>query len=144
MRDKIENKNKTESSSHLNEGKGSNDVEEVNIYPQKKITDIDRRLENIEKMMGVAENVAEKAIETWENNQKRKSENELKDLLYRNEQHKRTGNILIGIILAIFILCLVSMFMKQFDLVKLILSSSLAVGAGAGLTSFLQRRSKEK
>jgi hypothetical protein len=54
-------------------------------------------------------------------------------------QHKRTVKLIAVFLLIIFTLCLVSLFLNQFELVKWILSSSFAVGAGAGITNFLKK-----
>lgn len=140
----MNDKDKQLSSSQLQSDPLFEELNEDITYPQKGIVDIDRRLEQIEKMVDVAQEVAGQAIKSWENNQKRKANNQQKELLIKNDQHKRITWILTSILTAIFILCLISMFMKQYDLTKLILNSSLAIAAGAGLSTFVQNKNKDK
>jgi len=59
---------------------------------------------------------------------------------FRDSQHKRATKLIVILISVLFILSFVALILKEYELVKWILSLSFAVGAGAGITSLIKKR----
>jgi hypothetical protein len=117
-----------------------NGSEQSSLVPSRQtIVEFDQRLKNIEKMVEVVKHVADKGISEWGEQQERKAENERLHQEIHDGQHKRATWVFAGIVGVIFILCFTSLLKGEYELVKWILGSSFALGAGAGLTSLLQR-----
>ena len=106
-------------------------------YP---IVEIDKRLTNIERAIESFENIASDAITTWSNNKQQQNELEKEKDKLNDIQHKRVTNLVMMMIIVIFVLTLLSLLYKEYEFVKWILSSSFAVGAGAGITSFIKKK----
>ncbi len=122
------------------------DVVEIN-YELERIND---KVQNIERIAGTIESLADSGLKSWEKylqqkDEREKREAELKRLVHEKEieaedkKHKRAVTILGGSILIVFILLLTAMLIAQYDLVKVILSSTLAVAGGAGITTMFKK-----
>lgn len=105
-----------------------------------ELVSFDQRLTNIEKITNTVDHVADKALESWSHYLGQKNESEKREIETRNIQHKRASQILLVSIILVFTLLMVSIFKDQYDLVKIILGSSLALAAGAGLSSAFKTR----
>lgn len=116
------------------------ELQEVEKDRQPNIEQLDVRMRNIEKIAQTIENVTEKGFASANEYLKKKAEQEKLDLELEDRQHKRSIWILGCVILALFTLLMAAMLLKQFELVKIILGSALAVGSGAGITSLFKRK----
>jgi hypothetical protein len=99
-----------------------------------------RRLQNIEQLIETIGQVADKGVESWSQSQKRKAEGEEHARNVEDMQHRRACWILAYACALVFGLAAFSLWKDQYELVRLILSSSLAVAAGAGLTSVFRAK----
>ena len=104
------------------------------------IEQLNVRMKHIEKIAQTVEMVAEKGFETADKYFDNKAEQEQLNSELGDKQHKRSVFVLFGVILLVFILAMTAMILKQFDLVKIILASTLAVGGGAGITNLFKRK----
>lgn len=102
------------------------------------IVEIDQRLKNIEKIVDVVKHVSDRAVESWNKNLEQKTQQAEKEAALVDAQHRRSTMVLVYVISTILILCLVSLFKEQYELVKIIIGSSLALGAGAGMSAFFK------
>lgn len=111
-----------------------------------RVRQIEKIAETIEKVTASAVDVATKYIESKA--EKDRKDTEVADAQHQREtetqdkQHKRTMMVLTMVIGMIFCLVVISLLKNQFDLVKVILGSSLAVAGGAGLAGMLRKSSK--
>lgn len=110
-------------------------TKEESPLERAELVSFDHRLQNIEKITNTIDNVAGKALESWTHYLEQKNESEKREIETHNMQHKRASRILLTSIVLVFILLMVSIFKEQYDLVKIILGSSLALAAGAGLST---------
>ncbi len=104
------------------------------------VVEIDRRLTNIEKAIESFESVAVEAIAKWSENKKQQVELERGKDKLNDSQHKRVTILVMILIAVVFVLTLIALLFNEYELVKWILSSSFAVGAGAGITSFIKKK----
>lgn len=119
------------------EESNSNDKIQEQQYP---VVEIDKRLLNIEKAIESFESVAVEAIEKWSENKKQQVELEREKDVLNDSQHKRVTTLIMILIAVVFILTLISLLYKEYELVKWIMTSSFAVGAGAGITSLIKKK----
>ncbi|NSL56872.1 hypothetical protein [Uliginosibacterium aquaticum] len=121
---------------------------QAEILPAQ-IERLDSRLKQIEKIAGTVEVVAEKGFEAVSKYFESKTEQEKKEAEAADAQHKREielqdkkhkrATIILGVVsLLVFILVISSLYLSQFELVKYILGSSLAVAGGAGLSNLFK------
>jgi cation transport ATPase len=110
----------------------------------KSIEQLNVRMKHIETIAETIEKVAEKGFATAEKYFDNKAEQEKLDSELSDAQHKRSVSILLVVILLVFVLTMAAMVLKQFDLAKIILGSTLAVGGGAGITTLLKKNPSSK
>jgi len=110
----------------------------------KSIEQLNVRIRHIETIAKTVEMVAEKGFATAEKYFDNKAEQEKLDSELNDVQHKRSVYVLFGVILLVFVLTMTAMVLKQFDLVKIILGSTLAVGGGAGITTLFKKNPSPK
>lgn len=113
---------------------------ELQEVKKSNIEQLDVRMRNIEKVAQTIENVTENGFASANEYLKNKAEQEKLDLELEDRQHKRSIWILGCVVVALFALLMTAMLLKQFELVKIILGSALAVGSGAGITSLFKRK----
>jgi hypothetical protein len=117
---------------------------EPQIVPEKnKLTEIDTRIHNLEKLYDTIENVMEGAIDTYNKYLIQKTESEKQSQTFEDNQHKRGSWVIVYALTVIIVFCVFCLFKEQYELIKLILTSSFAVGAGAGLSSIWSKKSKK-
>ena len=121
-----------------------------NIEINHELERINDRVKNIEQIATTIESLADHGLKSWEKyldqkNEREKREADVQVKLHEKEievedrKHKRSIIVLFICIFIVFILLLTAMIIGQYDLVKVILGSSLAVAGGAGITSMLKR-----
>jgi hypothetical protein len=96
---------------------------------------------NIAHISSTIENVANNAFKSWSEHLEFKAKHAEQELKVSDRQHKRTTILLFITIAFVFSLLVMAMYKEQYELVKIILGSALAVAAGAGLTSLLPKKS---
>jgi len=96
---------------------------------------------NIAHISSTIENVANNAFKSWSEHLEFKAKHADQELKISDRQHKRTSILLFITIAFVFSLLAMAMHKEQYELVKIILGSTLAVAAGAGLTSLLPKKS---
>ena len=118
-----------------------------------QIERLDSRLKQIEKIAETVESIAENGFAAATKYLESKAEKDRKEAEAADEQHqreielqdklhKRSVVVLSLIVVVVFILVVIAMVMGQFDLVKIILGSSLAVAGGAGIAGLFRGRGK--
>lgn len=125
---------------------------QTEILPAQ-IERLDNRLKQIEKIAETIESVAEKGLEAATKYFESKAERERQDaesadaqhkreIELQDNKHKRSIVVLSIIVTWIFILVFAALYVGQYELVKIILGSSLAVAGGAGLTNLFKGSGK--
>lgn len=117
--------------------KNGNDKPQTQLFT---VVEIDKRLTNIEIAIQSFESVAVEAIAKWSDNKKQQVELEREKDKLNDSQHKRVTKLVIMLIAVVFILSLMALVFREYELVKWILSSSFAVGSGAGISSFIKKK----
>lgn len=123
----------------MTEGRVPKNIEEEPVE-RTELVSFDQRLQNIEKITNTIDNVAGKALESWTHYLEQKNESQKREIETHNTQHKRASLILLTSIILVFVLLMVAMFKEQYNLVKIILGSSLALAAGAGISTAFKAR----
>lgn len=97
-----------------------------------------KRLQNIEQLIETVRQVADKGVEAWSQSLKLKAESEEHARTVEDGQHRRVCWLLAYACALVVGLASFSLLKGQYELVRLILSSSLALAAGAGLNSLFR------
>jgi hypothetical protein len=113
------------------------------VQPAEEYRQVARRIANIEKFVETIEHVADKGVETWSQHLANKLAGDDQARKLEDKQHLRTCWVLVYACTLLFGLSAICLFKGQSELVKLIFDSSLAVAAGAGLTSILRTNPKK-
>lgn len=118
-----------------------------------QIERLDNRLKQIERIAGTVESIAENGFAAATKYLESKAETERKQAEAQDAQHqreielqdrlhKRSVVVLSLIVFVVFVLVITAMIMAQFELVKIILGSSLALAGGAGMAGLFRGRAK--
>lgn len=118
-----------------------------------QIERLDTRLKQIERIAGTVESIAEngfaaatKYLESKAETERKQAEAEdaqhQREIELQDRLHKRSVVVLSLIVFVVFVLVITAMFMGQFELVKIILGSSLAVAGGAGMAGLFRGKPK--
>lgn len=114
-----------------------------------QIERLDSRLKQIEKIAETVESITKGGLEAATKYLESKAETERqaaeranaqhqREIELQDRQHKRSIVVLSLMVLVVFSLVVICMFMGQFDLVKIILGSSLAVAGGVGVANLFR------
>ncbi|NMR28082.1 hypothetical protein HH219_21635 [Pseudoalteromonas sp. NEC-BIFX-2020_015] len=121
------------------------------IEVNSEIDRINTRVENIERIAATIEDLAEKGVEAFVKHMDHKEETQQKELELDNAKHQRelelentihkrsviiVGATVVGVVALVF----TAMILGEKELVKTILTSSLAIGAGIGIKSALNKK----
>ncbi|MGD8113201.1 hypothetical protein [Vibrio sp. TRT 17S01] len=120
------------------------------VEVNNEIERINSRMDNIERIASTVEDLAGKGVEAFCKHLEHKEETQQKELEIESLKHKReleledTMHKRAVFIVAATVLCVVglvftAMILGQTDLVKTILTSSFAVGAGFGLKAAITK-----
>ncbi|MBE9398932.1 hypothetical protein IOQ59_16860 [Pontibacterium sp. N1Y112] len=115
-----------------------------------EIERINDRVANIERIASTIEDVAEKGVEAFVKHLEHKEETQQKELDLEKVKHqreleledtvhKRSVFIISATVFCVVALVFTAMLLGEQELVKTILTSSLAVGAGFGIRSALTK-----
>lgn len=115
-----------------------------------EIERINTRVANIERIASTVEELAEKGVEAFVKHLEHKEETQQKELELEsvkhqrevdleNVMHKRSVIIICATVFCVVVLVFTAMILDQKELVKIILTSSLAVGAGFGIKAALTK-----
>lgn len=116
-----------------------------------QIERLDSRLKQIEKIAETVESITGKGLIAATKYFEKKAEQDrieaeaadaqhLREIELQDKLHKRSVSMLSLIILVVFVLVITAMVMGQFELVKIILGSSLAVAGGAGMAGLFRNK----
>jgi hypothetical protein len=115
---------------------------DVVMVSEAEMREVGARLHHLERIHDTITHIADGALDTF-------SAWAEKDAALRKEAqenddkaHKRVTTALVYIITLVFTLSLVSLLKNQFELVKLILGSSILLTAGAGLNALIRNKNK--
>ena len=117
---------------------------QVVVPVQVGIQQIDNRLQNLEKVLTTARDIAESGLNVVGKYFEGKSKLEESRQLLEDGQHKRSLIVLAIVVGVVFVLCMTALLMGQTELVKYFIQSGLAVAAGTGLASFLRKNGNKK
>lgn len=106
------------------------------------IEQLNARMKHIEQIAKTVEMVAQNGFSVAEKYIDNKAAQDKLDIELEDKQHKRMIWVLAGVLGIVFILIMTAMLLKQFDLVKIILGSTLAVGGGAGIASLFKKKER--
>ncbi|MFS1504162.1 hypothetical protein BCU13_012215 [Vibrio lentus] len=120
------------------------------IEVNNQIEHINQRVANVERIASTVEHLAEKGTDAFIKHLEHKEELQEKELELEsvkhkreieleNDMHKRSIIIIASTVFSIVLLVFTAMVLGQTELVKIILTSSFAVGAGFGLKAALTK-----
>lgn len=115
-----------------------------------EIDRINEKVQSIERIASTVESLADSGLKSWDKYLQQKDEREKREAILKRQlhekeiesedkKHKRSTFILGSLIAVVFILLLSALIVKQYDLVQIILNSTLAVAGGAGITSMFKK-----
>ena len=108
------------------------------VQTAEEYSQVTQRIANVERFIETLEEVADKGLEAWNQYLAKKMTGDEQARALGDKQHLRTCWVVTYACTLIFGLSAICLFRGQSELVKLIFDSSLAVAAGAGLTSVLR------
>ncbi len=119
---------------------------EIRVESERRgqFVEIAKRLENVEKVVDVIEHLSARAADSWKHYLQEKATSDEKAQILDDRQNKRAVFIVCYSITSVGALCILALWKDQYELVKLILSSSLALAAGAGVTSVWKKSRKRE
>lgn len=109
------------------------------VEVNSEIERINSRVANIELIVSSIEGLAEKGLEAFTKHLDHKEEIQQKEIELQNTIHKRSVVIVGATVVGVVALVFTAMLLGEKELVKTILTSSLAVGAGFGVKSALNK-----
>jgi hypothetical protein len=107
-----------------------------------ELREVGVRLNNLEKLYDTIVHVADAAQETIAEYFKEKTATEKETRRIEDSAHKRVTLVLGYVVTLVFMLSLIALLKNQFELVKLILGSSILLTAGAGLNALIRNKGK--
>ncbi|ODB82374.1 hypothetical protein A3194_19150 [Candidatus Thiodiazotropha endoloripes] len=129
-----------------NLNKESKDIVEINY----EIERINEKVQSIERIASTVESLADSGLKSWDKYLQQKDEREKRESIVKQQihekeiesedkKHKRSIYLLSGLLAVVFILLITALIVEQYDLVKVILNSTLAVAGGAGITAMFKK-----
>ena len=126
--------------------KDSKDIVEINY----EIERINEKVQSIERIASTVESLADSGLKSWDKYLQQKDEREKREAILKRQlhekeiesddkKHKRSTLILGSLIFTVFILLISALVVEQYNLVQIILNSTLAVAGGAGITSMFKK-----
>ena len=109
-----------------------------NLPVRVEVEQIDKRVTNVEKITETVGALLSAAITSANDYLKKKNEIEERQLELEHIQHKRGVYLLAFAIGVLFVLIMTAMLLAHAELVSSLVTSSLALAAGAGLMSFIK------
>ncbi len=127
------------------------EIEKNLVDVNHEIEVLSEKVQSIERIASTIESLAESGVEAFTKYMESKTKNKEKELnlkLHQHEKelelqdkaHKRMAIVLVIVLASIVGLLLAAMLTNRDELVAIILNSSLAIGAGAGLTSLFRKK----
>lgn len=115
---------------------------EVIMVSEAEMREVGARLNHLERIHDTVIHIADAALERF--SEWAEQDASLRKEAQQNEDkaHKRVSTVLAYVVTLVFILSLSALLKSQYELVKLILTSSIAVAAGAGVTALIRSKSK--
>jgi hypothetical protein len=101
--------------------------------------DIDRRLRSIEQLVDVVKHISDKGESIANEYLEQQSTDKDKARAAQDKQNRRAFITITYAVSLLFGLCFAALYKNQFELVKLILTSGLAVAAGAGIAALSKK-----
>jgi len=117
---------------------------EIEVSKKTEIVEIDQRLRNVEQILDVVKHVSDTAVHSWTKYLEQKSQQEQKQSSLADAQHQRASKVLVYLVSLVFVLTLIALFQRQYDVVQIIIGSSLGVAAGAGMRSIFKGKLDSK
>jgi hypothetical protein len=114
------------------------------VSKKTEMVEIDKRLKNVEQIVDIVKHVSSKAVDSWTKYLEQKSQQAQKESFLADAQHQRAIKVLAYLVSLIFILTVIALFQHQYELVQIIIGSSLGVAAGAGIRSIFKGKIDSK
>lgn len=111
------------------------------IVPVKEsVGVIEQRVTNVEKVTDTLQNLVMQGLQSFGDYIAKKDEADKRQVELEDRQHRRGVWLLVFLVSIVFILLFTSLMLKQDELFKYIVQSSIAVGAGTGIAALLKPR----
>lgn len=113
----------------------------VEVSESQPVVEMQGRSANIDKLAETLTILTKEGISAWNNHIEKKSESEKIAAANEESQHKRSVMVLVYVLTLFFVLLIAALVKEQYELIKLLLTSGLAVSAGAGLSGLFKKKS---
>src|SRR5262245_37865114 len=124
------------------EGEGPESAAVLITESEIELREVGVRLNNLERLYDTIAHVADVAQETIAEYFKEKTATEKEARRIEDSAHKRVTLALGYVVTLVFLLSLIALLKNQYELVKLILGSSILLTAGAGLNALIRNKGK--
>jgi amino acid permease len=101
---------------------------------------IEQRVTNVEKVTDTLQSLIMQGLESFGDYIEKRDQADKRQVEMEDRQHRRGVWLLVFLVSIIFILLFTSLMLKQNELFKYIVQSSIAVGAGTGIAVLLKPR----
>jgi hypothetical protein len=115
---------------------------EVIMVSEAEMREVGARLHHLERIHDTVIHIADAATGTLSAWVEKDAVLRKEAQQHEDKAHKRVTTVLAYIITLVFTLSLIALLKNQFELVKLILGSSILLTAGAGLNALIRNKSK--
>lgn len=132
-----------QNSHNNNQKEKNNDSEEDIIHANSNVELVSRQMTQFNRLVDAFQDFSSQALDLGRHYVQEKLEIEKSQQIYADKQHHRGVITIIILVGVIFILCMTALIMRENEILQIILQSSLAIAAGAGLANLLRRKRKE-
>lgn len=106
--------------------------------------EVQNRNESLDKVTESINYLTTEVLSTWIKYIDQQSASKRLEADIEEKQHKRSVSVLVYVLTLFFILLIAALIKEQYELIKLLLTSGLAVSAGAGLSGLFKSKKENK
>lgn len=115
----------------------------VEVSKVQTVVELEAKSNNVDKLAEAVTVLTKEGLSTWNNHIEKKAEASKIAAANEESQHKRSVMVLVYVLTLFFGLLLTTIIKEQYELSKFLLTSGLAVSAGAGLTGLFRKKSEK-
>lgn len=116
---------------------------DVAVNKVQTVVELEAKSNNVDKLAEALTVLTKEGLSTWNNHIEKKAEASKIAAANEESQHKRSVMVLVYVLTLFFGLLLTTIIKEQYELSKFLLTSGLAVSAGAGLTGLFRKKSEK-
>lgn len=119
---------------------GKSDDLVVSESVETEVVEINKRVQNVEKLMETVKEIGNQAIELGKDYIKETHESNRVQMKHEDAQHQRAVRVLVFFVAVLFTFSTIALLSNKIDIVKIVLQSSLGVAAGTGIAGLYGSR----